>query len=92
MQIAVMEDKWGNMEAGRADGHVNGKNDLTGSNGVSLQYMARMTQYYTEGNQVRVLSQPHSLVVIWSQGYICKADLTCLVKNSLCDASGILQN
>lgn len=53
VQIAMMEERWSNMEAQKSNSYVNGaaKPDLGG--GVTGQYMARMTQYYTEGNQVK---------------------------------------
>lgn len=65
LQMAIMEERWSTMEAG--NGHSNGQayapggkgvagGDHTGMPGsVSNQYLARMTQYYTEGNQVRNL-------------------------------------
>lgn len=60
--MAIMEERWAQMEAG--NGHQNGgyaaggKGAATGDSAglpgsISNQYLARMTQYYTEGNQVR---------------------------------------
>lgn len=63
-RMAIMEERWSTMEAG--NGHSNGQayapggkgvagGDHTGMPGsVSNQYLARMTQYYTEGNQYRI--------------------------------------
>lgn len=56
-RMALMEDKWSQMEAGNGSGngaaYTNGKGDM-GSASIGNQYMARMTQYYTEGNQYRI--------------------------------------
>ena len=47
--MAYMEEKWSQMEAGHQ--YANGKPEAAAGS-VNNQYMARMTQYYTEGNSV----------------------------------------
>ena len=63
MQMALMEDKWTQMEnGGSGAGYTNGKGELGGGN-MGNQYMARMTQYYTEGNQVKGLNNSSTLLL-----------------------------
>ena len=69
--MALMEDRWTQMEAGNGHGNghafTSGKGAAGGGDNaglpgsVSSQYMARMTQYYTEGNQVRAMLSDLSL-------------------------------
>ena len=66
LQMAIMEERWTQMESG--NGHGNGHAYAPGGKGaaggddgglpgtVNNQYLARMTQYYTEGNQVSTSS------------------------------------
>lgn len=47
-QIAVLEERWADIEAGRG----NSTGQIRTSDAIVNQCFSRMAQYYTEGNQV----------------------------------------
>ena len=51
MQILALEERWSDVESGKVAASGSSKGDWSPAT-MANQYYSRMTQYYTEGNQV----------------------------------------